>query len=351
MITETSGNLLRDDAEALVNTVNTVGVMGKGVALQFKRAFPEIFAEYVRACEDGRMRPGRVLAIRVSDGRWILNFPTKRHWRQPSRMEDIRSGLDDLVRHLTEKRIRSVAIPPLGCGNGGLAWPQVRRLIIEKLADLDADVRLYAPGTPAPSDMPVRTRRPEMTPTRARLIAALHRYAFTAFTSGVTETPRLSLVEAQKVVYLMQAAGVGLGLRFVRYHYGPFSPELNRRLSDLEGHHLVGYGDGTGGARADLEVPSSSAEAADETVAADNTFNTAWKQVRTAISGYEYPEGLELLATLHFLIADRTDDRLDPPSLVDAIHGWSERKRRLYRRADVEAALVRLKKAELCPSP
>jgi O-acetyl-ADP-ribose deacetylase (regulator of RNase III) len=122
MIVETTGNLLLDDAQSLVNTVNTVGVMGKGLALQFKRAFPANFDAYARACAEGRVRPGRIFATALDDDRWILNFPTKRHWRQPSQPEDIRSGLDDLVRTIVEFNLSSVALPPVGCGNGGLDW-------------------------------------------------------------------------------------------------------------------------------------------------------------------------------------------------------------------------------------
>lgn len=149
MIREMTGDLLRDDAQALVNAVNTVGVMGKGLALQFKRAFPEVFRTYQAACQRGEVQPGRVLPVRLqSSDRWVLNFPTKRHWRQRSRLADIESGLDDLIRVIDELKIASVAVPPLGCGNGGLDWSVVRPLIIERLGVLDCDVRLYGPGTP-----------------------------------------------------------------------------------------------------------------------------------------------------------------------------------------------------------
>jgi O-acetyl-ADP-ribose deacetylase (regulator of RNase III) len=147
LITETTGDLLRDDAQALVNAVNTVGVMGRGIARQFKRAFPDVFTAYAEACADGRVQPGHILPVRLSDGdRWVLNFPTKRHWRQRSRLDDIEAGLDDLARILVRLDIRSVAVPPLGCGNGGLNWSQVRPLIFEKLGGLETDIRLYGPG-------------------------------------------------------------------------------------------------------------------------------------------------------------------------------------------------------------
>lgn len=145
MITERTGDLLRDDAQVLVNPVNTVGVMGKGLALQFKRAFPAVFTSYVEACTDGRLRPGKVLAVPIEGGRWVINVPTKRHWRSASRLEDIESGLDDLSRVLTELEVASVAVPPLGCGHGGLEWDAVHPLIIERLGALGLEVRLYVP--------------------------------------------------------------------------------------------------------------------------------------------------------------------------------------------------------------
>jgi O-acetyl-ADP-ribose deacetylase (regulator of RNase III) len=145
VIVERTGDLLRDDAQALVNPVNTAGVMGKGLALQFKRAYPDNFTAYAKTCAEGRMHPGDILCVPVDD-RWILNFPTKRHWRSKSRLEDIEAGLDDLVRLLNELDIVSVAVPPLGCGHGGLAWPTVHSLIVAKLGGLDRDVRLYPPS-------------------------------------------------------------------------------------------------------------------------------------------------------------------------------------------------------------
>lgn len=149
LIIETSGNLLQDDAQTLVNAVNTVGVMGKGIALQFKRAFPDMFAAYSAACSNGLVQPGHVFPVQINGSdRWVLNFPTKRHWREESRIDDIVAGLNDLAQLLVKLNIQSVAIPPLGCGNGGLHWPQIRPLILEKLDHLDIDIRLYEPTNP-----------------------------------------------------------------------------------------------------------------------------------------------------------------------------------------------------------
>lgn len=347
MITDTGGNLLRDDAQALVNTVNTVGVMGKGIALQFKRAFPEVFTEYAAACAEGRVRPGRVLPVRLEDGdRWVLNFPTKRHWRENSRLEDIRSGLDDLVRLLLEHDIRSVALPPLGCGNGGLDWSQVRPLIVERLGGLDVDVRLYGGGTPAPRDMPTRTAAPALTRPHNRLLAGLGRYVALAFESGIAEAPRLSLLEAHKVAYLLQRSGSRLGLRFVPHIYGPFSTSLNDALAAMEGHYLNGYGDGTEGARADLRLAAAAVDTAEAAAASDADFERSWEKTRQAVAGYEYPEGMELLTTVHCL-ATRPGGSADPDVVAAEVADWSERKRKLYQPSDITAALYRLRRAEL----
>ncbi len=342
MITETQGNLLRDDAQALVNTVNTVGVMGKGIALQFKRAFPDVFETYASACREGKVKPGEVLPVALPEGRWVLNFPTKRHWRNPSRLEDIQAGLDDLVRVVAELHIRSIAIPPLGCGNGGLPWSEVRALIIEKLRGIDVDVRLYGPGTPAPEDMPTATAAPELNQNRARFLAAAARYIASAWDAGITEAPKASLLEFQKIAYLLQGAGLPLGLRFEAGHYGPFSNGLNQAIAAFEGHQLLGFGDGTGGARADIGLQPGAAEEAEAAVNGDGEFERAWAQLSHAFIGYEYPEGMELLASVHFLATRGEGPTRGPDDVARDLAAWSTRKKRLFPAVDASAAWSRL---------
>src|SRR5580698_5577411 len=155
MLREAAGNLLDARADALVNTVNTVGVMGKGIALQFKQAFPENFRVYEAACRRGEVRIGQMFVVEtglLEQPRLIINFPTKRHWRSHSRLDDIRSGLADLRQILVDRQVRSVALPPLGCGNGGLDWQDVRPLIDSALSDLPGvEVVVYPPkGAPPP---------------------------------------------------------------------------------------------------------------------------------------------------------------------------------------------------------
>ena len=168
-ISECAGDLLADDSEALVNTVNTVGVMGKGIALQFKRAYPEVFKAYQAASRRGEIQLGHVQVVPTGrltgNPRSIVNFPTKNHWRSKSRLSDIRDGLVDLVDRIEEFGIRSIAVPPLGCGNGGLRWSDVRPVIVDVLSELnDVEVHLYPPeGAPSSVDMRVATSRPKLT--------------------------------------------------------------------------------------------------------------------------------------------------------------------------------------------
>ena len=150
MIRYTHGNLLEAPTEALINTVNEVGVMGKGIALMFREAFPENMRAYAAACQAGEVRVGRMFVTLNHDligPRWIINFPTKKHWRNPSKLEWVHEGLKDLVRVIREHRIRSVAIPPLGCGNGGLDWSQVRDEIEAALSEFDdVDILIFEPS-------------------------------------------------------------------------------------------------------------------------------------------------------------------------------------------------------------
>jgi O-acetyl-ADP-ribose deacetylase (regulator of RNase III) len=160
MIELTSGDLLKANVEALVNTVNCAGVMGRGIAAQFKRAFPANFTVYQQACKRGEVQPGRMLIVETAVNRtprWIVNFPTKRHWRDHSRIEDIESGLAALVPDIRRLDIRTIAIPPLGCGLGGLRWPDVRPRIEQVMAVLpDVRVMLFEPGESPAADELVR---------------------------------------------------------------------------------------------------------------------------------------------------------------------------------------------------
>lgn len=238
----TRGDLLKQhDVDAIVNTVNCVGVMGKGIALQFKNKWPANFELYRRACKAGEVRPGRMLVFDAgayAQPHYVFNFPTKEHWRGKSRIEFIRDGLEDLIRHVKRLGIRSIAVPPLGCGNGGLQWFDVRPLIEEAFAQVpDVDVRLFEPvGTPSARSMEVHTSRPKMTAGRAAILKAIETYCELGY--------GLSRIEVQKLAYFLQAAGEDLKLAFVEDKFGPYSDTLRHALNRMEGHFIAGVGDG-----------------------------------------------------------------------------------------------------------
>lgn len=241
------GNLLEENTEALVNTVNCVGVMGRGIALQFKRAFPENFKHYKQACKNGEVQPGQMFTVDMGaliNPRYIINFPTKRHWRQKSQLEDIQSGLSALVEEVRSRHINhinSIAIPPLGCGNGGLPRNNVKPLIIKAFEPLpEVEVVLFEPaGAPTPSEIKVRTSKPKMTAARARLIKVLERYGLPGY--------RMSRIEIQKLGYFLKAAGEPAlqKLKYSKFQYGPYSKDLDHAVGRMEGHYIRGYGDGS----------------------------------------------------------------------------------------------------------
>jgi O-acetyl-ADP-ribose deacetylase (regulator of RNase III)/uncharacterized protein YwgA len=232
------GDLFESPAAAWVNTVNCVGVMGKGVAQEFKKRFPEMFDDYRARCDKTQVQLGEPYLYRDAAGRSIINFPTKGHWRSPSRLSDIEAGLDYFAEHIAEWGLTSVAMPPLGCGNGGLEWAEVGPLIWRKLHALPVDVEVYAPyGTPkseltleflsAASQMSLegKGRRPDkLNPEWVVLMEVLRELGQQAFANPVGR------VIFQKVCYVVTEMGVPTGFKFSKGSYGPFSPDVSRAL-------------------------------------------------------------------------------------------------------------------------
>jgi O-acetyl-ADP-ribose deacetylase (regulator of RNase III) len=339
MIEHVTGNLLEADAEAFVNTVNTVGVMGKGIALQFRQAFPENYTVYRAACERGEVQPGRMLVVptgQMGNPHYIINFPTKRHWKGKSRMEDIEAGLPALVAAVQEYGMHSVAVPPLGCGNGGLDWNAVRPKIEAAFAPLsDVRVLLYAPaGAPDADEMRVNTSRPRMTPGRAAIIALMKLYAMPGY--------RLTLLEIQKLAYFLQVAGESLKLSFVKGTYGPYSEVLQHVLQRMEAHFIRGYGDRSREASIRLLPPADSE--AEAFLRAHPLTQTHLDQVAQLIEGFETPYGMELLATVHWLVNDEPALKDDPAAIVRAVHSWNAHKQAFIPH-HIQTAWSRLREA------
>ncbi len=324
MIEYKKGDILAEDAEALVNTVNCVGFMGRGIALQFKREWPENFNAYAAACRKGEVQPGRMFVFetgRLTNPRYIINFPTKRHWRGKSRIEDIESGLKALAAEIKKRRIRSIAIPPLGAGLGGLEWGEVRRRIDHALKDL-SDVRIVVFEPHGASAAPVRPRGakvPALTPARAALIGLMERYL-----AGLLD-PFVSLLEVHKLMYFMQEAGEPLRLRFAKAIYGPYAENLRHVLGLIEGHYVTGYGAGGDEPDKPLElVPGVVQEARAVLAGCPETLRRI-ERVANLIQGFESPFGLELLSTTHWTI--KRDAAISANDVVDRFYGWGDRKR------------------------
>jgi O-acetyl-ADP-ribose deacetylase (regulator of RNase III) len=341
MMIDAQGNLLEADADALVNTVNTVGIMGKGIALQFKKAFPDLFADYKRACDRGELQLGRVhvYATGRTRPRFIINFPTKRHWRSKSRLEDIRAGLADLVEQIRALGIASIAVPPLGCGHGGLNWADVRPLILEALGDLpDVAVLVYAPeGAPAAARLVNRTNRPNMTIGRAALVTLVARYA--------ERVAAVSLIEVQKLLYFLQEAGQPLQLNYLKDRYGPYADNLRHVLHIVEGHFLVGYGDASDTVHSaePLRVLPGALEGARQALTGDPELVDRIDRVLRLVDGFESSYAMELLATVHWVTTrEDPDTSTDPALAAKLIAEWSGRNHRMFGANHVITAWERL---------
>ena len=348
MITFTQGNLLEARAEALVNTVNTVGVMGKGIALMFKERFADNFRRYAAACKAKEVCTGKmfVTEVRELDGpRWIVNFPTKQHWRGDSKMEWITEGLQDLRRFLIDNKVKSIAIPPLGAGNGGLDWAEVRPHIEEALAGLDTDIIVFEP-TQKYQNVAKRTGVEKRSPSRALIAELVRRY----WVLGM----ECSLLEIQKLAWFLErsierASLTPLDLRFVPHKYGPYADRLRHLLEGLDGSYLhcdkrigdadpldvIWFDDG----RKTFVQTYLKSEAKD--------YVPALEATAALIDGFESPYGMELLATVDWLLSQ---EGIAPtvPAVREGLHHWgggpgaAARKERLFDDRALSIALERL---------
>lgn len=321
-----TGDILAADAEALVNTVNCVGIMGRGIALQFKNAFPENFEAYRVACGRDEVRPGRMFVFEtgtLTNPKLIINFPTKRHWRGKSRMADIDSGLAALVEEIRHRKIHSIAIPPLGCGLGGLNWAEVRPRIEAALRGFD-DLRVILYG---PNSAPVATKSrdvPGMSSGRAALVVLIHRYL-----RGLMD-PFVTLLEVHKLMYFMQEAGEPLRLRYAKAPYGPYAENLRHVLREIDGHLVSGYADGGDAPDKRIELVPGAVEDAKAFLRENPQTVGRFDRVGELVEGFETPFGLELLATVHWVATRERVAGLD--DLRTKIYAWNERKRRFSPR-------------------
>lgn len=350
MIHYAQGNLLDADAEALVNTVNEVGVMGKGIALQFRNAFPESAREYQRAAESGQVKVGRVLVTPSHDlvgPRWIIHFPTKKHWRQPSRLQWIRDGMKDLVRAIREYEIGSVALPPLGCGNGGLDWAHVRKEMEGALSAIpEVDVTVFVPSENY-FNAPKRAGVEELSPARALIAELIRRYSVLGLDCSVLEVQKLTWFLDRSLEHL--GLGDPLKLRFNANRYGPYADQLRHLMDALDGSYLHSE-KRLSEAKPTEQVwfEDSKREEVDAYLhEAGQHFLPALKEVTELIDGFESPLGLEALSTVDWLLyCEGVKPTVE--SIREGIDHWpagssaARRKQRLFSDRLLELSTARL---------
>ena len=352
MIQYTTGNLVEARADALVNTVNEIGVMGKGIALQVKEAFPEAARAYIDAARRGEVHVGHMTVTpthALAGPRWIIHFPTKRHWRHPSRLEWVHDGLADLRRVILDLGITSVAMPPLGCGHGGLVWSDVRPLIEESLGNLEGvDVMVFEPSAhyaAAPKEHGVE----ELTPARALVAEMIRRYSVLGM--GCTN------LEVHKLAWFLQRAFVQMGsmkdplrLRFVADRYGPYADQLRHLLDAMDGSYL--HSERRLSEASPFQSISFASERRDQVAKflerSAREYVPALDSTTTYIEGFESPLGMELLATVDWLVVQ---EKCEPESgaIRRALESWpggkaaGRRKQMLFDDRMIELALDRVR--------
>lgn len=329
MINYKTGDIFKEKADAIVNTVNCVGVMGRGIALQFKKRFPENFRVYEAACKRKEVVPGKMLVHEAGSligPKYVINFPTKRHWRGASRMEDIESGLQNLAEVITSFNIKSIALPPLGCGLGGLDWRAVRSRIENALSQLsDVNIIVFEPNATPEAEKMVKNRKvPNMTPGRAALVELMHRYL-----AGLLD-PFVSLLEVHKLMYFLQESGEPLRLKYQKNIYGPYAENLRHVINAVEGHLLSGYADGGDRPDKELKLVPGAYEDASKFLQQHPKTKKHFDKVSNLVEGFESPFGMEMLATVHWVVTK--EGAVSKDQVVTKVHQWNERKRQFSPR-------------------
>jgi O-acetyl-ADP-ribose deacetylase (regulator of RNase III) len=358
MISFTQGNLLEAEVEAVVNTVNTVGVMGKGIALMFKEQFPANFEAYERACEDGRVRVGSMFVTENKElfgPKWIINFPTKTHWRVKTRLEWIEEGLKDLVRVIEEKKIRSIAVPPLGCGNGGLEWSAVRPLIVSALDGVqDLRVVIYEP-TKTYQNVAKRKGVEKLTPARALVAEMVRRYCLLGIDCSILEVQKLAWF-IERGVHRLQVRDP-LEFSFVANKYGPYSDKLRHLLDSLDGSYL--HCDKRLADAGPLDLIWFRDDKKDRVSAYLNsgegkTYVGVLEWATYTIDGFESPLGMELLATVDWLGEVEGVER-STAGVMKALQSWAggeaagRRKLKIFDERLISIAIDQLDRANRLP--
>ena len=347
MIEFTTGNLMASQDAVLVNTVNTVGVMGQGIALQFKDEFPHNFKVYADACGKGELYPGKLLIVNDYSLRYgektIINFPTKVHWRNPSKYEYIEEGLVALRKYLKDEKVESISIPPLGCGNGGLDWTIVKPMIASALEGLETSIHIYEPSTMVNKVLKA-TAQPigniELTPARAMMLYALFFYESLGEPSN--------LFVANKLAYFMQRLGdPAFGkLKFTAAHFGPYCQQVGRNLHKMNGKYLRGLEQMNLRAFDTFTLEYSTLEEVKKYVETELPADSRERleQLITLISGFQSTLSLEVLATVDYVRKEYPGISFE--ETVQKVWEWSDRKKELFKERYIKIAYDHLNVVE-----
>jgi O-acetyl-ADP-ribose deacetylase (regulator of RNase III)/uncharacterized protein YwgA len=341
MIKYKKGNLLDAPVQALVNTVNTVGVMGKGIALQFKEAFPQNFRAYAKACKDHLMQPGKLLVFleeTIEGSKIIINFPTKTEWFQKSQYEYIETGLQDLVRVIEAEKINSIAIPPLGCGNGGLKWEKVKPMMEKYLSQLtDVEILIYEPDDKVKEILKKQEAQKEIKLTHARAMLLYSMFYYESLGENS------SLFVANKLAYFLQRLGEKtLRLTFEAHHYGPYSNQVEHLLHNVNGKYIKGLEQMEAKAFEPLELQYQRLQEISDFVRKELSTEqqTILKNLTKLIDGFQSALSLEILATVDFVKKEKPEIRFT--EIVSTIHNWSTRKKKLFKEKYIQIAVNHL---------
>ncbi|WP_441001473.1 type II toxin-antitoxin system antitoxin DNA ADP-ribosyl glycohydrolase DarG [Fodinibius sp. SL11] len=340
MIRYKVGDILKADTEALVNTVNTVGVMGKGIALAFKKAYPDNFKQYKKAVDEGKVRIGAPFVTQTGllQPKYIINFPTKKHWRHPSKLSYIEKGMESLVNIIKDNDIKSLAIPPLGCGNGKLNWDEVKPIMEHYLSPLakDHEFIIFEPGY---NDQEIKEKEEvKLTSGRAMLLHALDEYGVLGY--------EINLLVVQKAAYFLQRLGEPLRLKHEKGYYGPYAHNLNHLLKHINGFYIK-Y-------KSQRNKPDTTVHLVEDKLERVKSFvkekldpsqKERVQKLLDLIEGFESPYGLELLATVDYIKQNKPDISFD--ELKNEVHNWTNRKRSIMKDHHLKVAYQRLEQSDL----
>lgn len=346
MINYTTGDLFSSTAYALVNTVNTVGVMGKGVALRFKELFPRNYIQYKAACKKQELIVGKLLVCKDKNDslgeRLIINFPTKKHWRNPSQYSFIEEGLKDLHEVIKKFQLKEIAMPPLGCGNGGLDWNVVRPMIETALVDLeDVNILIYEPNIDYAKVQKQESADVKLTDARAMLLYALYCYEM--------NDERTNLVVANKLSYFYQLVGEKsfAKIQFNPYHYGPYSQAVGYVLKAVNGKYLHGLEQMEATPFEELELDYSyKQEVSDYIHKMPEEHKASIVKLLRIIDGFESTFAIEILATVAYI--RKQNPGIDLNGTISKVRAWSDRKARLFTAEHIQMAYEHLNRVGDC---